>query len=86
MKIKPLGKRILVKPIRAAEMTPGGIILPEVTNDKPIKGEIIAVGSDCSVRVGEIVMYGKFGGQELEFEGVKYLMMREEDIMATVHE
>ncbi len=86
MKIKPLGKRILVKPIQAAEMTPGGIFLTEVSNDKPIKGEIIAVGDECKVKVGEIVMYGKFGGQELEFEGVKYLMMREEDLMATVHE
>lgn len=86
MKIRPIGKRILVKPIQAAETSLGGIIIPEVAQDKPIRGEILAVGEECKVKVGEIVMFGKFGGQEIEFESVKYLMMREEDIMAVLHE
>jgi len=86
MKIKPIGKRILVKPILAAEKSLGGIIIPEVAQDKPIQGEVVAVASESSVKVGEIVMFGKFSGQEIEFEAVKYLIMREEDLMAIIHD
>ena len=77
MKIKPIGKRILVKPTVASEKSLG---------DKPIQGEVVAVASESSVKVGEIVMFGKFCGQEVEFEAVKYLIMREEDLMAIIHD
>lgn len=86
MKIKPIGKRILVKPTVASEKSLGGIIIPEVAQDKPIQGEVVAVASESSVKVGEIVMFGKFSGQEVEFEAVKYLIMREEDLMAIIHD
>lgn len=86
MKIKPIGKRCLIRPIEAAQISLGGIHIPGIAQEAPIKGKIIAVGNECTVKVGETVMFGKFSGQEIEFEQQKYLIMREEDIMAFLHD
>jgi chaperonin GroES len=87
MKIQPLADRVLVKPAPAEEKTVGGIIIPESAKEKPLKGEVIACGGGTKdetmvVKPGDTVLYGKYAGQELEFEGQKYLMMRQSDLLA----
>jgi chaperonin GroES len=87
MNIQPLADRVLVKPAPAEEKTVGGIIIPESAKEKPLKGEVIACGGGTKdetmvVKPGDIVLYGKYAGQELEFEGQKYLMMRQSDLLA----
>ncbi|MBR5717069.1 MAG: co-chaperone GroES [Bacteroidales bacterium] len=87
MKIQPLADRVLIKPAPAEEKTIGGIIIPDTAKEKPLKGEVIACGKgtkdeEMVVKVGDQVLYGKYAGQELEFEGVKYLIMRQSDIVA----
>ena len=87
MKIQPLADRVLIKPAPAEEKTVGGIIIPDTAKEKPLKGEVGACGKgtkdeEMLVKVGDQVLYGKYAGQELEFEGVKYLIMRQSDIVA----
>lgn len=87
MAIKPLADRVLVKPAPAEEKTIGGIIIPDTAKEKPSKGEVIATGNgtkdeEMVVKVGDTVLYGKYSGQEIEFEGVKYMIMRQSDILA----
>lgn len=87
MNIKPLADRVLVKPAPAEEKTIGGIIIPDTAKEKPLKGEVIATGDGTKdeamvVKVGDTVLYGKYAGQELEFDGEKYLIMRQSDILA----
>ena len=87
MKIQPLADRVLIKPAPAEEKTIGGIIIPETAKEKPLKGEVVACGKgtkdeEMVVKIGDQVLYGKYAGQELEFEGVKYLIMRQSDIVA----
>jgi chaperonin GroES len=89
MKIQPLADRVLVKPAPAEEKTVGGIIIPESAKEKPLKGEVIACGGGTKdetmvVKPGDVVLYGKYSGQELEFEGQKYLMMRQSDLLAVL--
>ena len=89
MSIKPLADRVLVKPAVAEEKTIGGIIIPDTAKEKPLKGEVIAVGNgtkdeDMVVKVGDTVLYGKYAGTELEFDGVSYLIMRQSDILAII--
>ena len=89
MTIKPLADRVLVKPAPAEEKTIGGIIIPDSAKEKPLKGEVIAVGNgtkdeEMIVAVGNNVLYGKYSGQELEWEGEKYLIMKQSDILAIV--
>jgi chaperonin GroES len=89
MKIQPLADRVLVKPAPAEEKTVGGIIIPESAKEKPLKGEVIACGGGTKdeameVKPGDVVLYGKYAGQELEFEGQKYLMMRQSDLLAVL--
>ena len=89
MEIKPLADRVLVKPAPAETKTIGGIIIPDTAKEKPLKGEVVACGNGTKdeamvVKVGDTVLYGKYGGQELEFEGEKYLIMRQSDILAVV--
>ena len=92
-KIKPLGDRVIVKPKEAEETTKGGIILPDTAKEKPIEGTIVAVGTgkvedgktiEMSVKVGDVVLYGKYGGTEISVEGEEYLIMRESDIYGIV--
>ena len=89
MQIKPLADRVLVKPAPAETKTAGGIIIPDTAKEKPLQGEVLAVGNGTKdeamvVKPGDTVLYGKYAGTELEFDGVKYLMMRQSDILAVV--
>ena len=89
MSIKPLADRILVKPLAAEEKTIGGIIIPDSAKEKPAKGEIIAVGAgtkdeEIILKVGDIILYGKYAGTEIEHEGEKFLIMRQNDVLATL--
>lgn len=87
--IKPLADRILIEPAAAEERTSGGIIIPDTAKEKPQKGKVVAVGpgkkdEPLTVKVGDTVLYGKYGGTELNIEGKDYLIMRESDIYAIV--
>ena len=89
MNIKPLADRVLVVPAPAEERTIGGIIIPDTAKEKPLKGEVVAVGNgtkdeEMIVKVGDTVLYGKYAGTELELDGNKYLIMRQSDILAIV--
>ena len=89
IKIQPLADRVLVEPAAAETTTASGIIIPDNAKEKPQKGTIVAVGNGkkdepLTVKVGDTVLYGKYGGTELKLEGKDYLMMRESDILAIV--
>ena len=89
IKIQPLADRVLVEPAAAETTTASGIIIPDNSKEKPQKGTIVAVGNGkkdepLTVKVGDTVLYGKYGGTELKLEGKDYLMMRESDILAIV--
>ena len=87
--IKPLADRVLVKPQAAEEKTVGGIIIPDTAKEKPLRGEILAVGQGTKdeqmvLKVGDQVLYGKYAGTELELDGEKYLIMRQQDVLAVL--
>ncbi len=92
MKLKPLADRVVVKPSKAEEMTKGGIIVPDTAKEKPVWGDVIAVGpgrtSDdgklipMEIKVGDKVLYGKYSGTEVTMDGEDLLIMRESDIFA----
>ncbi|MGA8263895.1 MAG: co-chaperone GroES [Ignavibacteriaceae bacterium] len=94
MNLKPLADRVIVQPKEADEVTKGGIILPDTAKEKPVEGTIVAAGpgktSDdgkvvkMEVKVGDVVLYGKYSGSEVTVDGVEYLIMRESDIFAVV--
>ena len=89
MKIKPLADRVLVKPASAVEKSVGGIIIPDSAKEKPLKGEIVAVGNgtkdeEMIVKAGDTVLYGKYAGTEIEWDGESYLIMRQSDILAII--
>ena len=86
MNIKPLADRVLVLPAQAEEKA-GGIIIPDTAKEKPLKGNVIAVGEGTKdepmiLKEGDEVLYGKYSGTELELEGTKYLIMRQSDVLA----
>ncbi len=88
MNIQPLADRVLVEPA-AAEEKIGGIIIPDTAKEKPLHGTIVAVGNgtkdeEMILKAGDQVLYGKYSGTELEYEGVKYLMMRQSDVLAII--
>jgi Co-chaperonin GroES (HSP10) len=85
--VKPLADRVLVKAAEAEAKTASGIIIPDTAKEKPMKGEIIAVGAGkkdepMTVKVGDKVLYGKYSGTEINIDGEDYLIMRESDIYA----
>ncbi len=87
MNIKPLADRVLVKPAPAETKTISGIIIPDTAKEKPLKGEVIAVGNgtkdeEMILKAGDQIMYGKYSGQEIEVEGEKLLIMRQSDVLA----
>ena len=89
MNIKPLGDRVLIAPAAAEQKTASGIIIPDTAKEKPQKGEVIAIGSGkldepMTVKVGDQVLYGKYSGTEISYEGKDYLIMKESDIYAIV--
>ena len=88
-KIQPLADRVLIKPVAAEEKTIGGIIIPDSAKEKPLRGEVIAVGEGTKdekmiLKEGDIVLYGKYAGTELDLDGVKYLIMRQSDVLAVI--
>ena len=94
IKLRPLDDRIVVKPLEAEEVTAGGIVLPDAAREKPQRGKVVAVGAgklldsgargELSVSVGDEVIYGKYGGSEVEVDGNEYKILREGDILAKV--
>ena len=93
-KIKPLGDRILIKPLEAEDKTKGGIILPDTAKEKPQEGKVIAVGKGkmlesgkiepSEVKPGDKVLYGKYSGTEIKINGEEHLIVREEDVLAII--
>ena len=94
MKLQPLADRIIVEPLSSEEVTRGGIVLPDTAKEKPQQGKVIAVGKGkvmdngqvhaLEVKVGDIVLYGKYSGNEIKESGETLLIMREEDVLAIV--
>ena len=94
MKIRPLHDRVIVKRLEEEKTSPGGIVIPDSAAEKPIRGEVVAVGNGkilengqvrmLDLKVGEKVLFGKYSGTEVKVDGVEYLVMREDDIMAIV--
>ena len=94
MKIKPLGDRLVVKPLEGEEKTPSGLILPETAKEKPQEGEVLAVGPGryddkgkrvaLDVSVGDIVLFAKYAGSEIKMRDEKYLILKESDVLGIV--
>ncbi len=92
VKLEPLGDRLVVKPIEREEVTKGGIIIPDTAKEKPQEGKVIAVGKgrmtedgkrvEMDVKVGDTVLYAKYGGTEIKLENEDYIILRESDILA----
>ena len=94
MKIRPLHDRVIIKRKEEERTSPGGIVIPAAATEKPIKGEVVAVGHgkilengevrSLDVKVGDNVLFGKYSGTEVKVDGEELLVMREEDIMAVI--
>lgn len=87
--IQPLADRVIVESAPAEERTAGGIIIPDTAKEKPQRGKVLAVGSGkkdepMTVKVGDMVLYGKYAGTEVQVDGKDYLIMRESDIFAII--
>ena len=87
--VKPLADRVLVEPAAAEQKTAGGIIIPDTAKEKPQKGTVVAVGTGkkdepLTVKAGDMVLYGKYSGTEINVDGKDYLIMRESDILAII--
>jgi len=94
MKIRPLHDRVIVKRLEEDRTSPGGILIPDTAAEKPVQGKIVAVGKGkiledgnvrpLDVKVGDKILFGKYGGTEVKVEGEDLLVMREEDVMAVI--
>jgi chaperonin GroES len=94
MNIRPLHDRVLIKRQEEDTTSPGGIVIPDTAKEKPIKGEVVAVGNGkildngeiraLDVKVGDLVLFAKYSGTEVKLNGAEYLVMREDDIMGIV--
>jgi chaperonin GroES len=94
MKFRPLHDRVVVRRIEAEEKSVGGIIIPDAAKEKPVEGEVVAVGSGkvledgkirkLDVKVGDRVLFGKYSGNEIKLDGVEHLILREEEILGVV--
>jgi len=94
MNVKPLADRVVIRPIEQEEVKQGNIIIPDTAKEKPMQGEIIAVGPgrisdngnkiEMSVKEGDKVLYGKYAGTEVTIDGEDYLILRESDILAVI--
>ena len=92
---KPLGDRVVIKPIEREEVTSSGLVLPDTAREKPQEGEVVAVGAgrvaddgkriEMEVKAGDTVVYSKYAGTEYKEDGVDYLILRESDILAKVN-
>jgi chaperonin GroES len=94
MKLRPLHDRVIVKRSEEERTSPGGIVIPDTATEKPIRGEVLAVGRGkilengetrpLDVKVGDKVLFGKYSGTEVKLDGDELLVMREEDLMAVI--
>jgi chaperonin GroES len=94
MKIRPLQDRVLVKRVAEEEKTKGGIIIPDTAKEKPIEGEVVAVGNGkvledgkvrpLDIKQGDRILFGKYSGTEIKVEGVEHLILREEEILGVI--
>ena len=94
MNIRPLHDRIIVKRMEEERMSAGGIVIPDAATEKPVKGEVVAVGTGkaldsgdvraVDVKVGDVVLFGKYSGTEVKVDGEDLLVMKEDDIMAVI--
>ena len=94
MHLKPLGNRVVVEPIEQEEVTASGIVLPETAKEKPQKGTVLSIGPGdrdedgkripMDVKVGEVVLFAKYGGTEIKIDGKKLLILRESDLLAII--
>ncbi|MGE0386484.1 MAG: co-chaperone GroES [Gammaproteobacteria bacterium] len=94
MKIRPLHDRVLVKRVEEEKTSPGGIVIPDTAAEKPIRGEVVAVGNGkildsgevrkLDVKVGDKILFGKYSGTEVKVDGTEYVVMREDDVMAVL--
>ncbi len=94
MRIRPLGERVVVKPLPSEEKTKGGIVLPETAKEKPQEGEVVAVGPGrllengtrvaIDLKVGDRVLFSKYAGNEVKIDDEEYLIMREADILGVI--
>lgn len=89
MNVKPLSDRVLVLPNPAEEKTAGGLIIPDTAKEKPLAGKVIAAGPGTKdvameVKVGDQVLYGKYSGTEISYEGTSYIIMKQSEILAVV--
>ncbi|MBQ7698468.1 MAG: co-chaperone GroES [Paludibacteraceae bacterium] len=87
--IKPLADRVLIRPVAAETTTAAGIIIPDTAKEKPLRGEVIAVGQGTKdeqmvLKAGNHVLYGKYAGTEIEIDGEKLLIMRQSDVLAVI--
>ncbi|MFM8332919.1 MAG: co-chaperone GroES [Candidatus Methylumidiphilus sp.] len=92
MPVRPLHDRLLVKRWEEEQTTPGGIVIPDAAKEKPVKGEVLAIGSGkpldngqtrpLAVQVGDKVLFGKYAGNEVKIDGIDYLVLREDDVIA----
>lgn len=91
MKLKPLADRVIIEPTAAEEVTMGGIIIPDSAKEKPLKGKVIAVGNgtkdeEMILKEGDSVLFGKYAGTEIEFNGEKVLVMRQNEVLAVIED
>jgi len=92
--IRPLGERVVIKPLPGEEVTKGGIVLPETAKEKPQEGEVVAVGPgrlldngtrvSIDLKVGDKILFSKYAGNEIKLDDVEYLIMRESDILGVI--
>jgi len=90
-KLKPMGDRIVVEPMAAETKTASGIYIPDTAQEKPQKGKVVAVGTgtkdeEMKLKVGDLVLYGKYAGTEVTVDNEKYLIMRQSDVLAIIEE
>ena len=96
MNVRPLHDRIIVQRIEEGEQKVGGIIIPDTAKEKPQQGKVIAVGAGkvnddgkrnaLDVKAGDLILFGKYSGQEIKLEGEEYLIMREDEVLAVIDE
>jgi len=89
LKIKPLADRVIIEPAAAEEKTASGIIIPDTAKEKPQKGTVLAAGpgkkdEPMTLKAGDVVLYGKYSGTEINIDGNNYLIMRESDVLAII--
>ncbi len=92
MKIRPLHDRIVVKRLESESQTKGGIIIPDTAKEKPIEGRVVAVGNGkvlkdgkarpLDIKVGDVVLFGKYSGNEVKYDGEEHVLLREDDVLA----